>query len=500
MSHKIPIYKKTILISSFLLIGVLIYRLIDQSKMLYFFPLDYVNDVSSYMAQLHFLKVCGFHKFCPYWYNGFTTFNFSPPGWYFLTLPLYLFFGKVTTATYISIIFSLIGGFILIYKLGHLASLSRIDKITLFALFFGNASAIGNFIRLGRAPELLSWIIFIPLFLILYSYRKKKIDNLFYISSLLYALIIITYHSTGVLSLFLWLGFFLTRESILEKLKVTLTIIMALAISSFWLLPFITNIFKKSAIPYLKQGTWIWNSSLSNLSINIAVFIIPLIFLILSYLYFKGENKNKKNLLFFLPTIIFGILFFLRLTPLIPIFDQIYPDPIIHYLIFFGVFFLLKIDYNQIRPRIIKISNVAIILIVLISILISLFYTPYFKVPDSQIEKEFISYLPLLNERFVIVGDYPEGPYSKAFYSFAAVYNKKSVSGWYPEEKEYQYIQRLQNIHDAFNEKDCIRFRQELNYFNTTEVLTTKGLCAVLKSCDLNEVTTKEATCLYKTK
>ena len=62
-----------------------VYRLADQSQLLFYFPLDYTNDISSYMAQLFFLDKCGFHAFCPYWFNGFTTFQFTSPAWFFFT-------------------------------------------------------------------------------------------------------------------------------------------------------------------------------------------------------------------------------------------------------------------------------------------------------------------------------------------------------------------------------------------------------------------------------
>ena len=81
-----------------LLFANFIYRLIDQSKLIKYFPLDYNNDGSSYMAQLFFMKVCGFHSYCSYWYNGFTAFLHSPPGWYFFTLPILEIFGKVNIA------------------------------------------------------------------------------------------------------------------------------------------------------------------------------------------------------------------------------------------------------------------------------------------------------------------------------------------------------------------------------------------------------------------
>ena len=91
-----------------------IYRLINQSQLLFYFPLDYFNDVSSYMAQLHFLKVCGFLNFCPYWYNGFISFVSTPPAWFFFALPFYNLFGDVKAATYFTMLLSFVFAFIII--------------------------------------------------------------------------------------------------------------------------------------------------------------------------------------------------------------------------------------------------------------------------------------------------------------------------------------------------------------------------------------------------
>src|SRR3989344_9622784 len=91
-----------------LILGVyLIYRLIDQSQIISIFPLDKYNDWSSYMAQLYFLKECGFHNFCQYWYNGFISFQITQPGWYFFVYPLYLITNNVQITAYLSLIISL---------------------------------------------------------------------------------------------------------------------------------------------------------------------------------------------------------------------------------------------------------------------------------------------------------------------------------------------------------------------------------------------------------
>ncbi len=475
----------------------LIYRMIDQSKMIFHFALDYHNDVSSYMAQLHFLKVCGFHQICPYWYNGFETFKFSPPGWYMLNYPLYLILNDVKIVTYISIVLMLIAGFIIFYRLGKLADMSTTKRIAFFALFFGNASAIGNFIRLGRVNEMLSWVFFIALFFIFYYYKDKKIDYKFYVCIPLYALIVLSYHTTGVLSSLLWLGFLLTKKSTKDFLKTIISGILSLGLTSFWLVPFILNIFSESAIPELKQGKWIWYFGKNALFTNIAVLIMPLIFIILFYFYYKGENRNNTNFRLFMPVVVLGALFLLRLTPLLPVFNQIYPDPILHFLVFFGIFFLLKLDINELGSKMKNIAVHSIMILTFLSISVNLFYTPYFSVPDSEIEKEFISYVPLVKERFIMVGSYPEGPFPKAFYSFAGTKNKASISGWYPEEKDYSYIKGMAEVYIAFDEGRMDDFKTKLKEFNTSEVMTRSEFCEKLNIKEFRNVAIGNKTCLY---
>ena len=99
-----------------LILGVyLITRLINQSQLIWMFPLDKYNDWSSYMAQLFFLKVCGFHNFCPYWYNGFINFQINQPGWYFFIYPIYLIINNIQLTVYLSLILTYTLSFTALY-------------------------------------------------------------------------------------------------------------------------------------------------------------------------------------------------------------------------------------------------------------------------------------------------------------------------------------------------------------------------------------------------
>src|SRR3989344_8171257 len=123
----------------------LIFRIINQSKMMSMFPLDTINDWSSYIALLHFLDNCGFHNFCSYWYNGFTSFLITQPGWYFFTYPLYLISKNYMVASFISMIIIFILSFIVIYKFGYVFKIDKEKRILFYLLLFANAASIGNY-------------------------------------------------------------------------------------------------------------------------------------------------------------------------------------------------------------------------------------------------------------------------------------------------------------------------------------------------------------------
>src|SRR3989344_3690870 len=323
----------------------LIYRLIDQSKLLFQFPLDYVNDMSSYMAQLHFVKVCGFHNLCPYWYNGFISFQHSPPGWYYAAYPIYLLFGDVKPALYSSIILSLALIFLVIYKAEFLR-ISKVKSIAFFLFFTSNAIAIGNFIRLGRAHELFAWVNFFIFALILFYYKDKETDWKFLFAGLFYAATLLTYQGIGVFALTIFVVIFHIKP-LKEKLKIAAAFILGLILSSFWWFPFIAKISQESAIPTLRQNYWILVFHAKDVYTNIAATAISLAVLVSFYFYWKSQNKSRKELIFFLPLLIFNILFLFRLTPFIPVLKDIFPDPYLMFFIFFTVFFSLKTDFSK---------------------------------------------------------------------------------------------------------------------------------------------------------
>lgn len=487
------------LIVPFILLGLnLIYRLIDQSKIIFTFPLDSTNDMASYMAQLFFLVKCGFHKFCHYWYNGFVTFQTSPPGWYFFTLPIYWITKNVQISIYISMILIFILIFITVYYFGRLHKFSKLKRVAFFILLFGNAIAVGNFIRLMRVHELFGWLNFIIIAFTALWYKNKELDKKIYLIIIPLSLAILSHQYLAVLSFVVIFSLFIIKNEFKDKIKLSLISLISLVITSFWWIPFLLN-FKKTIAPellfskklFLFSGQWFWQ--------NISTIIIPIVFCTLFYFYWISKNKSKKELLFFITPIAISVLLFSRLIYFIPILKHMYPDSLNHMFIFFSIFMLLKLDIWVIPKFLRKAIPIFLILIVLVSIGFNIFYTPFF-VDHTNLEKNTLYILNRTTDRFVILGDDYTTSYKGAYYSYAAIYlDLPTAEGFYPHSIVMGYGEKLNLMETLFENRKCVELKQNLNYLNVTHIISYEEHCSWLKECGLKEKVRKNNVCLFST-
>ena len=474
-----------------------IYRLVDYSNVMFTFPLDASNDASSYMAQLFFLDKCGFHNFCPYWYNGFISFLHSPPGWYFFALPLLKLFENIQVAFFISIVLSFLLAYIGIHYAGKLYSLSNTKKLAFFLLFFGNAIAIGNFLRLGRAHELFSWVAFIPFAFILIWFKDNKITyKLLVLSGVLFGIVLISYQSVAVLGALLILGLFLcVRRK--EKLKVVLMGLISFITASFWLIPFMIEL-KQSVIPSESSfSEWLLNFSRDNLFTNISSFAIPILIFILFYFYLKTSYQTKKDLLFFGPMLITAFLFMTRLIIYVPVLNIVFPDPYLMFFIFIIAFLLILISRNSFNKAIGRLVPIIIIIACVLSVGINVLHTSTFP-EHNELNVQIIELLPEVDGSLLFIGDFPSYAYPKAYYSYSAIfYEINSVDGWYPHVTTRKYLDSIKEANKFFNEKKCEELKDSLTDLNAGSLIAYGEGCEVLNECGFNESVKKQDTCLY---
>ena len=483
----------TILIIPALILAInFFYRLLDEAKLMFYFPFDIFNDISSNIAQLFFLDNCGFYQVCNYWYNGFMTFKLSQPGWYIFTYPILLLVKDPKIATYISMVLIYVLGLLIIWFYGKRLELSRIKRTALFFFWFGNAATLGNLMRLGRPHELLAWIFFLVLVLSMFYYKKIGKYNIF-IPGLFYGLIIYTHQTTAILSALLFACCFFVMKN--ERIKVVLSFLLALVLASPWLVPFVLNFFSSRGAEHILTVNLLDFTGPDKLQ-NIGTIIggVSVLLIIYSYLKYFDKSDVKKELLFLFPIILLLLAFISRLVIWIPVLMYVYPDPYITFFSFFGIFLFLQTKFRKI-PNFNKILGVLLILVSLTSVFINIVHTPYFPEYNKDVEI-VIKSLPFVRENFVTYfnADFPV--YSKALYSYAPIYaNKSTALGWYPHVKSPSYINDLDESYRMIKSGDCnglVRYKQ----YNITEVIANGNNCRVLYNCGLKINFAEDQVCV----
>ena len=470
-------------------------RLIDQSKIIFRFPLDITNDISAYMSHLFFLKECGFLEWCPYWYNGFITFTTIPPGWFFFTYPIYWITNNILLATWISWILLFILGFIVIWVMGKVLYFKRLDRVLFFFLFYGNAIMIGNFIRLMRVHELMGLVLLTWVLIILvHSWERDHISNWF-LHSLVWVipLIIITHPVTTLLLGIILISLFI---SINNRIRLIVISFIGVSISLFWLIPYLKNFIQTIGMNiHTTESLLVF--SRDYLPQQVAVMVVGIGFIILCIFYLI-EAFEYRVLFSVSPFLIMAFLLVTHLTPFIPILNSIYVDSQLHILIFLSIFIFIKLSgYWNWNSLIRKYGGVVLVILVVISVVVSNMYTPKFRDYTST-EEDILGIFPYVNGTYITaMENLPETSYVRAYYSYGPIYYNLSTShGWSLPNKEYQDL--LLEQYDAYNKKNCSRYEKALLRLNTTDIIGYGAGCDFLESCGLNKVRINGKACLYK--
>ncbi len=481
----------------------LLIRFVDESQLTQEFPLDFTNDISAYMAQLHFTKVCGFHEWCPYWYNGFVHLLMSPPGWYFFAYPLYILFGSVTVATFVSMILLYALGFIATMALGKVSKMNKIQSTVLFLIFFANASVVGNTIRNGRQHAMLASVLFVFLFALMWYYKERKINYRFGLASIIYSLMLVTHYQETFLAATFFASMFLYKHGLKEKMKVMTSFLASFILASWWLKGFIEGL-KTSSLLSFQEGKRVFEFSKEVAMMNTMTIIIPLVFLGVMWWYYK-KNKEKRELIFFIPMIVLGIFYLLKITTVIPILRNISQDPYLLFFLYFIAFILIKEENKlSVSDKAKKIIAYGFVAASIASVAISMFYTPFFE-KSTPLDREITGLFGDVEGKFILAGQLQaEGyraSYSKPLYSYASIHhNLSAAGGWSPPLTNNEYLTRFDKLEKSFMEKefDCNWYKNELLFFNVKEVITAGEGCERLEECGGKVIKRQEHACLYR--
>lgn len=475
-----------------LLAFILIYKLIDESRLIWVFPLDYTNDWSSHMAKLFFLAKYGFYNFVPNWYDGFTLFKLYAPAWFFYTLPIYYLTKNLQLSTYISLITLFLLGYLFIHMLGKVNKLSTTKRLAFFLLLFANPIAIGNFIRVGKIPEMFALVIFIPIFTLVWHYKDNKLDWKIVIFMIFYSILSVSYLPGFAVSSLAVASLFLVKPA-REKAMLALAVAGSMLATSFWWVNYLAASKKTmlNDLTFLKDLVSLERASLVD---NVATTVIALAFIAAFYFYWKDKNKSGKELLFFLPILFTAVALATRIAVIIPYMNKLHPDTYNFFLLFMTLFLFFKTEKY---PRLItKNAMLTITAIALASVITSITLIAPFK-EHTERDEELISLLKYVDGKMVVFGNFES--YANAYYSYSAIhYNTKSLGGWSTENISTEYRNRAKAVLDSFTNGNCNAFRKGLEGFDTTNVISSDDGCDTLKKCGLTEIKSDTHVCLYK--
>lgn len=499
MDFKAILKKKEfyIISSVILLLAYLIIRLINQSQMIAIFPIDaFANDYSSHISRLWFLAEYGTGPI-PFWYNGnFLVLSHYPPLWYVMSLPLYWITKNPQAAAYFSLVMMYIVSLIVILFFGKTQNLSRAKSFALFSFFFINPIAIGYFLRLGKLPEMLGWLFSFLFLLLLFYYKERKLDWKFIFFIPLYTLIHYSHILVFIVVSIPVIGLFLIKGKKERIIIAVSAIATSITTYPFWSI-FIKGMSENKIGSYFSLQ---WLVQPGNTVDKITSIIIPLIFMVIFYLYYQTIKQNKqesrKELVFYLPIILLGILYATRLACFIPFINRPTPDTYNLLFIFLFSFLFLKTDFSRINMQ--RYVQTALIIAVTAGIILSAALTPWFQPHTSEV-KDTLKILEDVDSKFIILKE-PPSVSGRSVYSYAPIYlNLSTPSGWAPLNITSEYSELLSSPNRALNEKNCTLLKESMKSLKTYEVVTFNDYCDFLrKTCQFNKKSQINNVCLYR--
>ena len=486
---------KIFFVTIFILSSYFLFRLIDQSQMITVFPIDnHANDYSGHIVKLFFLEQYGYHQQVPNWYNGaYTLLSFYPPLWYLMTYPIYKLTHDTELTGYLSLLLLYLFGFIFIYLFGKEVKLSRLKRVLFSLFFFVNPIAIGYFLRLGKLPEMLGWVWVFLIAFIVFHYKERKLDKGIYWLVPLYTLLLYTHILVFVVATLFLLMLFFSRKHRQERFMLFFCGILILLTTAYFWFPFLQSSHQNLTPSYLPLQ---WLIQAGNLTDKIVAFILPALFWILFFLYWKSKDKKKEELIFFLVPLVFSFLYFTRIAVFLPFFNRPAPDSYHFFFIFLMCYFFLSLDFEKFKQKTKNILLYGLLCIICFGILLSILFTPFFE-PHSPEIKETFALFPYVEGRLMLVG-VPTTVNRPAAYSYGAIYyNISTPAGWEALNVSLAYQDSLSNPKRALDAKDCTQLRESLARLKTTNIISFVPYCSFIESCNFTLIKKKERACLY---
>lgn len=479
---------KYVAIAVFLVIAS--YTVYMAAKLTTFFPMIMSGDLVAHISSIFFLNNYGF-GFIPNWYLGFHLFPYYPPGWAILGWIFYKLSGDYLFAAYFGLIAIYLLSFVGIVLIGLKEKMKYSEVLLFYLTFIFSYIFTGYVLRLGRYPEIMSWMIFIFFFYLVIKYKDVELNiTKSFLLGLVFALIILTHLYPVVPAAFLFISLFFVKKKN-ERKYVVLSAIIALVLASVWLVPFLMNSVQTHALGAMTQDQYGVGTELLKLSSVISTnTVLCILFIILAI----WACKTKKDNRFYIPLIILALLLLTRIITVIPIMKSVPPAGYNTFFLFMSLYLIFKLK---------KYRNVMLIGILLFAIF-SFVYTVKIQTPYeyTPLDKEYMLLFPFVKDSFLIP-EYTDR--NVKLMTFATInYNLSTPVGFhYPEYKDiklvngrtiYKYIEELNT---RIKYRDC-NFIYIMDTLKINDLILTKKDCEFAESCGLKKSVKTKNLCIMR--
>lgn len=474
------------------LIIIFLSKFISFTKLLMNCSILKVTDLASHITCAFFLVKYGYLNIVPEMNGGFRLFEVYPPGWSFFVYPLYYLSHNIEFAAYLSFILIYIGGFVTTFFLGKKVGLSIIQRIAFFIFLFMNPIMI-DYLMGGRFPEIFAFTSSVIIFFLIMIYKNKKLDKYSLFLIIPYFVVLISHPYIAPLSSILFFSLFLIKNK-KQKIFLIAIILVTVFLSLIWLGPFLNALIhyppEKRSLTSYQKGELLNLDSLFSFNT-----IILLLFWSVSYIYFKNKKLTKKDKLFFSPIIILSILIFFRISPFIPILNQIPPNTYNLFYLMISLFIFIKIKYYS--SKILR--NIIIMSFILLPFLCavpSLVIREPIHSDCTTTEKDIFSLFQDIDDTYLVFDNKRRNKWLTAY---ATIYfNLSTPSGIGRDDLgSLEMYKLLIKFDSSIKENNCKEIKNVKEELKVKYLISYNEECERLSKCNFKLYKQKNQACIY---
>jgi len=442
------------------------------------------NDGSSHIPRTWMMQTHGFHALVPNWNHGFDYVSFlSYPPLYAFVSNFFAWAASSIEAGYsLTFIFAVLLGLLFFTSFGRPCGLNGKQVAFAWLAFYFNPVCVGWIFKVGRAPELLGWTFFVPIFLLATHYRNNRIDGRFHWIGVFLGLTILSQSSVGLFACLMIFSLFVSKNG-RDRLQVVLTGFVGLLISSFWMIPFLANLSAGSIGEFsgldLLDRTSTLNKALSRALPILCVSMFTL------FIISRERRTRGKDLRFFFPFLVLTVVYLFRIARVLPLLNKPFPGSYHQLMMAFMIFFLLGTTrIPALKPSHLRATVSMVTILVLAFTLLN--YRDMRSINSIEHHPGFVvtELFEYIDDVYFILGD---RRFRLPLVGYATVYHDLStIDSWHPPGDPPALNARREDLLRRIAERDCAASLRALSELQVGFVIAGAADASWLAVCGLS--------------